>query len=233
LTIQSGTGQSGTGQSGSQREKATEGKPIVIVMGVTGSGKTTIGRAVATRLEISFIDGDGLHPQSNVDKMRSGTPLTDEDREPWLEAISNWLHDHRQQGAVTACSALRRKYRDILRRGASNAVFLHLDGEPSIVTNRVASRKGHFMPASLVRSQYETLEPLLPDEYGVKISFDQPVTAITDEFLDWLSLHPTSPESARDPKPPESSRYPTPAWESTALPGLQPRPGDNNPGQVD
>jgi gluconokinase len=171
----------------------------VIAMGVSGSGKTTIGRAVATTLEIAFIDGDGFHPKSNVEKMRAGIPLTDADREPWLNAISGWLRDHEDRGAVTACSALRRAYRDVLRHGAPNAVFLHLNGDPSVVTDRVARRPGHFMPTSLVRSQYDTLEPLRPDEYGVTISFDQPVTAIIEEFLAWWSgnLEPPTASAAR------------------------------------
>jgi gluconokinase len=182
-----------------RRCSTTDSKPTVVVMGVSGCGKTTVGRAVAAQLQVEFIDGDVFHPQSNVDKMHSGTPLTDQDRQPWLEAISEWLADHVDRGAVVGCSALRRRYRDILRRGASQAAFLHLEGEPSVVQKRIEERKGHFMPPSLLRSQFDTLERLAPDEYGVAISLDQSVDDITGEFLGWLAHHPEPPQSTTGP----------------------------------
>lgn len=157
---------------------------LVVVMGVTGSGKSTVGEALAERMGVQFADADDFHSPENVAKMRSGVPLDDEDRWPWLRSIGEWLHQHRDLGAVVTCSALKRAYRDVLREGAPDATFLHLDGDQETVRQRVANRPGHFMPASLVQSQYDALEPLGDDEHGVVIPLDLPVDDIVDRFLE-------------------------------------------------
>lgn len=133
----------------------------IIVMGVSGAGKSTVGALLAGRLGWPFEDGDSFHPPGNVEKMRAGTPLTDEDRWPWLRAIAARIAAARGQGAgvVIACSALRRAYRDVLRDGKADIRFLHLTGEPALIMARQAARQGHYMPASLVASQFATLEP--------------------------------------------------------------------------
>jgi gluconokinase len=149
--------------------------PLVTVMGVSGSGKTTVGAALAQRLHVPFADGDDFHPAGNVAKMSAGIPLTDTDRLPWLHALAAWLGEHSATGGVLSCSALRRSYRDVLRGGASTVRFVHLDGSPEVVARRVAGRPGHFMPASLVESQFATLEPLAADEAGFAVDLDRSV----------------------------------------------------------
>lgn len=156
---------------------------LVVVMGVTGSGKSTVGTALAERMGVPFGDADDFHSPENVAKMRSGVPLDDTDRRPWLQAIGVWLAEHRDSGAVVSCSALRRAYRDVLREGAPDVTFLHLHGDMETVRKRVAARTGHFMPESLVQSQFDALEPLQPDEQGVVIPFDLPVDVIVERFL--------------------------------------------------
>jgi gluconokinase len=154
-------------------------------MGVSGSGKSTIAAALAQRLRVPFADGDDLHPEANVAKMSRGEALDDTDRYPWLEAVGQWLADH-DQGGVMACSALRRKYRDQLRRHVDGLLFVHLEGGREVIERRQASRPGHFMPASLLTSQFSTLEPLEPDEHGLVIDVDQSVDAIVQEYVDHL-----------------------------------------------
>jgi gluconokinase len=157
-------------------------KPVLVVMGVSGSGKSTIGAAIAGRLRVPFEDADDLHPQANIDKMTAGIALDDDDRYPWLEAVGEWLARHEGRGGVMSCSALKRKYRDQLRRHSAEATFLHLVGTREVISRRQASRPGHFMPASLLDSQFRTLEPLEPDEAGCAIDVDQPVDAIVEEY---------------------------------------------------
>jgi gluconokinase len=157
------------------------GSPIV-VMGVSGSGKSTVGAALAQRLRVPFADADDLHPAANIAKMSAGHPLDDNDRLPWLDTIGEWLAHH-ADGGVMSCSALKLKYRDQLRRHSPDVVFLHLTGTPEVISRRQASRPGHFMPASLLASQFETLEPLAPDERGVDIDVDQDVDVIVDEYV--------------------------------------------------
>jgi gluconokinase len=156
---------------------------LVVVMGVTGSGKTTVGTALAERMGVPFADADDFHSPENVAKMRSGVPLTDEDRRPWLLAIGTWLREQKN-GAVVTCSALKRVYRDTLREAAPAITFLHLHGDKDTVRKRVGSRKGHFMPESLVDSQFADLEPLGADEKGVVVDFSLPVDVIVDRFLE-------------------------------------------------
>ena len=131
--------------------------PRVVVMGVSGAGKSTVGPPLAAALGVPFADGDAFHPPANVAKMAAGTPLTDEDRWPWLAAIAAWLAGQ-EAGGVVACSALRRAYRDRLREACAGVRFVHLAGERSLIGTRLASRAGHFMPASLLESQFATLE---------------------------------------------------------------------------
>ena len=135
-----------------------------VVMGVSGSGKSTVGAALAQRLRVPFADADDFHPEANVAKLAAGHALNDEDRYPWLEIIGEWLAEHRDDGGVMSCSALKREYRDQLRKHCPQVRFLHLSGSPDVITRRQASRPGHFMPASLLASQFDTLEPLEADE---------------------------------------------------------------------
>jgi gluconokinase len=158
--------------------------PLLVVMGVSGSGKSTVGAALSQRLRVPFADADDFHPQANIDKMSAGEPLDDSDRRPWLEAIGEWLAAH-DGGGVMSCSALKRKYRDQLRHHASDVAFLLLHGSPEVIRKRQASRPGHFMPASLLTSQFATLEQLAPDEHGVTVDVDPSVDAIVEEYLRW------------------------------------------------
>jgi len=151
-------------------------------MGVSGSGKSTVGAALAKRLRVPFVDGDTLHPPANIAKMATGQPLDDDDRHPWLEKVGEWLAGHRDSGVVS-CSALKREYRDQLRAHCPDVEFLHLGGSPELIRSRLAPRTGHFMPAALLRSQFDTLEPLGPDEAGVTIDVGRGVDAIVEAFL--------------------------------------------------
>ncbi|KRC51412.1 MULTISPECIES: gluconokinase [unclassified Nocardioides] len=160
------------------------GAPLLVVMGVSGSGKSTVGAALAQRLGVPFEDADDLHPAANIAKMTAGIPLDDEDRIPWLETIGRWLAANDEQGGVISCSALKRSYRDQLRAHAARAVFVHLHGTREVIARRQAARPGHFMPASLLDSQFDTLEPLAEDEVGLVIDVDQPVDVIVQQFVD-------------------------------------------------
>lgn len=151
-------------------------------MGVSGSGKSTVGRELARQLAVPFADADALHPQANIAKMAAGKPLDDNDRHPWLDAVGEWLADH-CDGGVMSCSALKRTYRDQLRQHCPTVEFLHLSGSPELIAARQAARTGHFMPASLLKSQFETLEPLEPDERGITIDVDNSVDTIVREYL--------------------------------------------------
>lgn len=161
---------------------------LVVVMGVSGSGKSTVGAALAQRLGVPFEDADDLHPPANIAKMSAGQALDDADRHPWLEVIGAWLADHAAaHGGVMSCSALKRAYRDQLRRHAPGVVFVHLEGSHAVISDRQASRPGHFMPASLLASQFATLEPLRADERGVVVDVDQGVDAIVAASVSALS----------------------------------------------
>jgi gluconokinase len=157
--------------------------PLLVVMGVSGSGKSTVGAALAQRLRVPFADADDFHPEANIAKMSAGHALDDHDRHPWLEAIGEWLHEHAGSGGVMSCSALKRKYRDQLRHHEPTTEFVHLDGTHEVITRRQASRPGHFMPASLLHSQFATLEPLAPDEHGVVFDVDQGIDDIVDAYV--------------------------------------------------
>lgn len=154
----------------------------IVVMGVSGSGKSTVGMALAQRLRVPFAEADDFHSPANIAKMTAGEPLEDADRYPWLEAIGEWLAKH-PGGAVASCSALKRKYRDQLRRRCADLEFVHLAGARQVIANRQAARSGHFMPTSLLASQFATLEPLGPDERGVTIDVDQSVDSVVETYL--------------------------------------------------
>lgn len=155
--------------------------PQVVVMGVSGSGKSTIGALVADAMNIPFLDGDSLHPLANIHKMAEGTPLTDEDRWPWLGIVGDELAGASAKGMVIACSALKRAYRDVIRAKAPGTIFLHLDGSIEVLSARLEGRSGHFMPPSLLASQLAALEPLEADERAVVIDVAAGITAILVE----------------------------------------------------
>ncbi len=160
-------------------------RQILIVMGVSGSGKTTIAAPLAARLGWTFMEGDDLHPPANVAKMHAGRPLDDEDRWPWLDAIAAWIDARQAAGepGVVTCSALKRAYRDRLigaRRGV-RFVFLHADR--ALLADRLAHRTGHFMPPSLLDSQIETLEPPTPDEHALSVDLGPPPDEVIETIL--------------------------------------------------
>ena len=163
----------------------------IVVMGVAGSGKSSIGTLIAKELGLPFKDGDDLHPQSNLDKMAAGTPLTDEDRWPWLELCGLTLQ--MPNGTVLACSALKRAYRDRIRKLAPGTVFLFLDGSEELLLSRLGNRKNHFMKPQMLQSQLQTLEPLQSDEKGLKLRIDRSEEEIVQEAIAYLGcLAPTS-----------------------------------------
>jgi gluconokinase len=155
----------------------------VVVMGVTATGKSAVGTRLADRLDMTYIEGDEFHPEANIAKMSAGEPLTDDDRRPWLETLAGMLADNREAGIATVlgCSALRRSYRDILRGSMpSDAVgFVHLNASFDVLRDRMEQRE-HFMPASLLQSQFDTLEPLDDDESGVLLDVDAPLEDVVD-----------------------------------------------------
>lgn len=161
----------------------------VVVMGVSGAGKTTVGSLLARRLGVPFKEGDDLHPPANVEKMRGGVALDDGDRAPWLAAIAAWIDDRRGAGSggVIACSALKRRYRDALALHRPSIVFVYLKGLPAILATRIGERRGHFMPLSLLGSQLADLEEPAPDERVISVNVDLPVTAQVDAIIASLS----------------------------------------------
>ena len=170
----------------------------VVVMGVSGSGKTTVAEGIVARTDWIFAEADTFHPPANIDKMAGGTPLTDEDRLPWLRDLAGWMAGHGAKGAdtVITCSALKRSYRDVLREdvaaleGEHRVVFAHLDGTADIIGGRLAGRRGHFMPASLLQSQIETLEDLEPDEDGLRLDLTQPPGELIDRVMRSIASGP-------------------------------------------
>lgn len=146
--------------------------PLVVVMGVAGSGKTTVGTLLARRLGLPYAEADDFHPPANIAKMAAGVPLDDADRAPWLARIAAWLAGQGASGGVVSCSALRRRYRDRLRAAAPGLFFVHLHGSEELIGRRIAQRAGHFMPPALLRSQFEALEPLAADEAGAVVGID-------------------------------------------------------------
>ena len=162
----------------------------LVVMGVSGSGKSTIADRLAARLGWRYEDGDRFHPPANVAKMSAGQPLTDEDRWPWLQAIADEIDRLSEAGqrAVIACSALKRSYRDILVHGRDDVRIVFLNGTQDLIAERLAARKGHFMPPGLLASQFKTLEPPQPSERPITVSIDAPVEAIVDDIINQLKV---------------------------------------------
>lgn len=156
---------------------------VVVVMGVAGTGKTTIGPRVAERLGVPYTEGDDLHRAANIAKMSAGVPLDDADRWPWLDAIGRWARGRAGLGGVVSCSALKRAYRDRLREAAPGVVFLHLTGGRALIEQRMAARRGHFMPTALVDSQFATLQPLDDDETGVAVDVSGTPEEVTDRAV--------------------------------------------------
>jgi carbohydrate kinase (thermoresistant glucokinase family) len=164
--------------------------PAIVMMGVSGSGKSTVGVALAARLGVPFRDADEFHPPSNVEKMAAGIPLNDDDRWPWLDAIGSAIRETPPaKGIVVSCSALKRIYRDRIIKAASRPVsFAHLDGPKAVLAERLKSRKGHFFPPSLLDSQLATLEPLAANEPAISASIELSVEEIVDSIVERLHL---------------------------------------------
>jgi gluconokinase len=151
----------------------------VVVMGVSGCGKTTVAERLRDHLGLAFAEGDAYHPKQNVDKMAAGQPLTDEDRRPWLDSLVAWTRERDAEGASTvlSCSALKRAYRDTLREADPATLFVHLHADFEVLAERMRAR-AHFMPISLLESQFDTLEPLAADELGVEVDVTPPVDEV-------------------------------------------------------
>jgi gluconokinase len=169
---------------------ATPDPAVLIVMGVSGSGKSTVGMLLAMRLHWEFEDGDWFHPPANVEKMQSGTPLTDEDRWPWLRAIAKWIDSARASGGhgVIACSALKRRYRDVLIGDRKDVRLIYLKGDEALIARRFATRHEHFMPRSLLHSQFEALEEPTESENPIVVSIEPPPREIVPRILSGLNL---------------------------------------------
>ena len=165
------------------------GAPSIVVMGVSGCGKSTVASALAAALHVPFIEGDLLHPPHNVALMAAGTPLSDADRSGWLKTISQRLTLASLSGAVVACSALKRSYRDVLRSGNTPLLFVHLHGNPVVLQERMAARQGHYMPASLLQSQLDTLELPGAEENVLTFDFTQPVADVVGAVVQTLKAH--------------------------------------------
>jgi carbohydrate kinase (thermoresistant glucokinase family) len=159
--------------------------PILVMMGVSGSGKSTVAKILAARLGWPFEEGDDLHPQSNIAKMKAGTPLTDADRLPWLARVAAWIDRQRgsRQPGIITCSALKRSYRQIIIGDRPEVRLVYLRGSRNVLAARLAQRRGHFMPASLLDSQLDTLEEPGPDENPLTVDIDSPVDAVADEII--------------------------------------------------
>ena len=164
----------------------------VVIMGVAGSGKTTLALELERRLGWPYAEADDFHPQANVDRMAAGTPLTDEDRSPWLVAIRDWLTEQSRAGRSTlvTCSALKVAYRDVLRQAEGRVRFVHLTGGEEVIAPRFEQRREHFMPPTLLPSQLATLEPLEPGEDGIELVVDVPPDVVAQRAVDALSLVP-------------------------------------------
>jgi ribose 5-phosphate isomerase A len=171
---------------------ATMEPPVLVIMGVSGSGKTTIALDLASRLDWPFQEGDALHSAANVAKMHAGIPLTDDDRRPWLEAVAAWIDNQRAQrlpGLIT-CSALKRKYRAIIVGQRAAVRLVYLRGSFELISQRLAQRRGHFMPAELLKSQFDALEEPGPEENPVIVDIGPAPDQITNEIIRRLNLQP-------------------------------------------
>ena len=162
----------------------------LVVMGPSGIGKTTTAQLLAARLGWEFAEGDGFHPPENIAKMSQGIPLNDEDRAPWLREIRDWISAEAGEGrnVILTCSALKRAYRDTLREARADVRFIELVADQELIAGRLAKRTGHYMPASLLASQFATLEDLHEDERGVKVAVDAPPDVVVDRAIETLAL---------------------------------------------
>ena len=162
----------------------------LVIMGVSGSGKTTIANLLSKRLGWIAAEADEFHPAANIAKMSAGIPLGDDDRWPWLHSIRDWMGTQAGNGRCTivTCSALKRTYRDVLAQAPGNVHFIHLDGSSDVLAERMKTRSGHFMPPSLLPSQLSTLEPLAPDEDGLRVQITEPPAEIVETVLRHLGF---------------------------------------------
>jgi gluconokinase/shikimate kinase len=174
----------------------TAQQPVLVIMGVSGSGKSTVAGVLAGRLGWDLAEGDDLHPEANVAKMQAGHALSDEDRWPWLEIIADWIRERTAAGkpGIITCSALKKRYRDILR--GENVVFVFLQGSKDKISDRLASRHGHFMPASLLESQFDALEAPAEDENHISLCVSASPSEEADEIIEKLGLEGQPAHSA-------------------------------------
>ena len=165
---------------------------VIVLMGVSGCGKSTTGRRLASILDWPFRDADTFHPEANVAKMRSGLPLDDDDRRPWLAAISGWIDERRSAGStgIVSCSALRRRYRDALIGPRPDVGLVYLKGNFPLISDRVSRRRGHFMPPALLRSQFDTLEEPAPDERALVVPVRLPPKRVVERIVAEFALTP-------------------------------------------
>lgn len=163
----------------------------LVVMGVSGAGKSTVAQLLAHHLEWPWAEADEFHPETNIDKMTAGLPLTDADRMPWLGSLRDWItrHSADETSAIVTCSALKRTYRDVLRESPASVQFVHLAGAAETLGPRLADRAGHFMSSSLLHSQFADLEPLQPDEGGTTVDIGNPPDAIVRQTFAVFGLN--------------------------------------------
>jgi gluconokinase len=175
----------GRGYGPNMSAAGTPGTTTIVVMGVSGSGKSTVAATLVDRLGWEFAEGDDFHPPANVEKMRAGHPLDDDDRWPWLRTLAAWIGEHERAGrsVVVTCSALKRSYRGLLREGHPSVWFAHVTASPELIRDRMEHRTGHYMPASLLDSQLATLEPLGDDEPGARVSGAGSPPSVVTELL--------------------------------------------------
>jgi gluconokinase len=163
---------------------------VLVLMGVSGCGKTTVAAILAGRLGWPFEEGDALHPPANIEKMKAGHPLTDEDRAPWLEKVAEWVDERLDAGesGLITCSSLKRSYRNVINRRGAGVTFVYLHGSREIIAERLTARHGHFMPSSLLDSQFADLEEPSADEPAIRIDIGPPPSALAQAVIDTLGL---------------------------------------------
>ena len=183
-------------------------QPVLVIMGVSGSGKSTVAGILAGQLGWDLEEGDDLHPAANVAKMSQGIPLTDDDRWPWLDRVSSWITEHTTAGipGIITCSALKRIYRDRMR--GENVVFVHLTGDKDTIGRRISARQDHFMPPALLDTQIATLEPPGPDEKVLEVDLGRKPAEEAAEIIERLGLTPESGSSALGSAHPGTSSAP-------------------------
>jgi gluconokinase len=176
---------------------AAAGNLNLVVMGVSGVGKSAVAAALVSRTGWDFVEGDELHPPANREKMAAGTPLDDEDRWPWLRRVADWIgrQESTGRGGVVTCSALKRSYRDLLRDGHESVRFVHLSAPKEVIADRLAGRRGHYMPPSLLESQLATLQELGADEPGVVVQTTGDPAAVAEDALGQLGAARSAPGS--------------------------------------